>query len=121
MPGIISYSSTKILVSRFCQATAEEVRSKGIDVMTWEAGSIRTKLNMSNGPESIACKPAVAACFSKIGFESRTDGHWFHELQMLGLPLFSLTFESSHRMTTILFRLQAKFYSFEVSNECPFL
>lgn len=50
MPGIISYSSTKILVSRFCEATAEEVRANGIDVMSWEAGGIVTKLNPGRGP-----------------------------------------------------------------------
>lgn len=112
MPGIISYSSTKILVSRFCQATAEEVRSKGIDVMTWEAGSIVTKLNPAKSPMSISCKPAVAACFSKIGFESRADGHWFHELQMLGLPLFSLTLFGS----LIAKKTREEFYKIEAKN-----
>ena len=90
MPGLLSYCSTKILVSRFCQATAEEVKGNGIDVMAWEAGAITTKLNPATGPMHLKCKPAVAQCFSKIGFESKTDGHWFHELGMLPAGLFSL-------------------------------
>ena len=91
MPGIISYSSTKILVSRFCEATAEEVRDNNIDIMSWEAGGITTKLNPAKGPMMIQVGPAVSQCFSKIGFESRSDGHWIHELGMLAHGLFSLT------------------------------
>ena len=90
MPGLISYCSTKILVSRFCQATAEEVRSNGIDVMSWEAGGITTKLNPRTNAMTLKCKPAVSQCFSKIGFESKTDGHWFFELVMLSAGVFSL-------------------------------
>ena len=45
IPGVTSYSSTKLLVSRFCEATAEEVRNKSIDVMTYEANGIKTKLS----------------------------------------------------------------------------
>ena len=91
MPGIISYSSTKILVTRFCQATAEEVRDNGIDVMSWEAGGITTKLNPSKNAMTITVGPAVSACFSKIGFESKSDGHWWHEFAMLTSGLFSLS------------------------------
>jgi len=91
VPGIISYSSTKILVSRFCEAIAEELRDKRIDVIAWEAGAITTKLNPSKGPFSLSCKTAVNGCFSKIGFESVSDGHWLHELLMVSAPLFSLT------------------------------
>lgn len=80
MPGIVSYSSTKILVSRFCQATAEEVRSDGIDVMSWEASGVTTKLNNKTGLMMLTVKPAVSQCFTKIGFESLTPGHWFHEI-----------------------------------------
>ena len=80
MPGIISYSSTKILVSRFCEATAEEVRGNGIDVMSWEACGIITKLNPAKGPMMIQVGPAVSQCFSKVGFESKSNGHWLHEL-----------------------------------------
>jgi short-subunit dehydrogenase len=88
MPGIISYSSTKVLVSRFCEATAEEVRSKNIDVMSYEANAITTKLSdgmstnlkidMTNG--SLTTVTAVAHCFTKIGYETRSSGHWLHEL-----------------------------------------
>ena len=88
MPGINSYSSTKILVSRFCEAIAEEVRNLGVDVMSWEAGPIKTKLNPGSG---ISCKSAVLACFSKIGFESRTDGHILFELMMASKSFFSLS------------------------------
>ena len=91
IPGLISYSTSKILVSRFCQATAEELRDKRIDVMTWEAGPIKTKLNKGEGPMVLPCKSAVNGCFSKIGFESKTDGPWLHELLMVPAPLFSLT------------------------------
>lgn len=91
IPGIISYSSTKILVSRFCEAIAEELRDKRIDVMSWEAGSITTNLNPSKGIFSLTCKTAVNGCFSKIGFESVSDGYWLHELMMVSSPLFSLT------------------------------
>ena len=91
VPGIISYSSTKILVSRFCQATAEEVRNNGIDVMAYEAAGITTKLNPGTGPMSLTTKTAVTHCFTKIGYETRSEGHWLHELQMLSAPLFSLT------------------------------
>jgi short-subunit dehydrogenase len=91
MPGIISYSSTKILVSRFCEATAEEVRSKGIDVMAWEAGGVTTNLNPGKGFMNLTVKQAVSGCFSKIGFESKSDGHWLHEFMMLGAGLFSLS------------------------------
>ena len=91
MPGIISYSSTKILVSRFCEATAEEVKSNGIDVMSWEAGGITTKLNPASGPMMVKVGPAVSQCFSKVGFEYRSDGHWQFELMMLGHAFFSLT------------------------------
>lgn len=49
MPGMISYSSTKILVSRFCESIAEEVRELGVDVLSWEAGSVTTNLNRTKG------------------------------------------------------------------------
>jgi len=83
VPGLHSYCSTKIFVSRFCEATAEEVRSNGIDVMSWEPNGITTKLNPTTGMMMLKCKPAVSQCFSKIGFESKTEGHWLHELQMV--------------------------------------
>lgn len=83
IPGIISYNSTKILVSRFCEATAEEVRSKGIEVMSYEAGQIVTKLNPRTGFSNLTTKTAVSHCFTKIGYETRADGHWLHELLML--------------------------------------
>lgn len=56
--------------------------------MSWEAGPIKTNLNPGSG---ISCKSAVTACFSKIGFESKTEGHIMFELMMLPMSLFSLS------------------------------
>ena len=39
----------------------------------------------------LTTKTAVSHCFTKIGYETRSDGHWIHELQMLIQPMFSLT------------------------------
>ncbi len=64
MPGILSYCSSKIAVSRFCEATAEEVRSSGVDVMAWEAGPVNTALNPMNSTFNLSCKTAVKGCFS---------------------------------------------------------
>ena len=87
MPGIISYCSTKVLVSRFCESIAHEVGDK-VDVMAWEAGAITTNMNPSTGVMSLTAPTAVKACLRQIGYETRTRGHWWHELQSLMFSLF---------------------------------
>ena len=61
VPGIISYSSTKVLVSRFCESIAQEVGDR-VDIMAWEAGAITTKMNPSTGIMSLTAPTAVKAC-----------------------------------------------------------
>lgn len=99
VPGIMSYCSTKVLVSRFCESIAQEVN---VDVMAWEAGGIITKMN--DKPMSLTAPTAVKACFSKIGYETRTRGHWWHEVQSLMfslvyMPLFGRMIADSMRKT----------------------
>ena len=92
VPGTASYSSTKIFVSRLYEAIAGEFKDNNIDVMAWEAGAINTKLNIAmKSPNNISCTTAVQACFTKIGFETRTFGHWKHDIKMLPLFFVSLS------------------------------
>ena len=91
MPGITSYSSTKALVSRFCESLAYEVSDK-VDVMAWEAGAITTKMNPNTGLMSLSAPAAVKACLRQIGHEKRTRGHWWHELQSVMFACFYLPF-----------------------------
>jgi short-subunit dehydrogenase len=87
VPGAASYSSTKIFVSRLYEAIAGEPQAENIDLMAWEAGAINTKLNVAmKSPNNISCATAVKACFSMVGLETRTFGHWKHEVKML--PVF---------------------------------
>lgn len=74
MPGILSYNSTKILVSRFCEAIAVELKPHNIDVMCWNAGPITTNLNPSKSCFHLSLKTAVSGAFNKVGMMTRTDG-----------------------------------------------
>ena len=80
MPGIQTYCVTKIMVSRFCQSLAEEVRDKNVDVMAWECGPVQTKLNPNKGMLNVPVGKAVAQAFNKVGLESLTYGPLSFEL-----------------------------------------
>ncbi len=56
--------------------------------MSWEAGPITTNLNPGKG---LNCKAAVKACFSKVGYESLSNGHFAFELMMIPMRMISMS------------------------------
>jgi short-subunit dehydrogenase len=74
-PGLGIYSSTKAAVATFTEALHYETKSK-VDVMSWDCGSVSTKLNSFKVGCRTSTKTAVKGCLKDISRERRTFGCW---------------------------------------------
>ena len=85
-PGLATYSSTKAAVATFMDALHFETYGK-IDIMSWDCGSVSTKLNTFELGFRTSTKTAVRGCLKDISRERRTFGCWQSELEGLSTPL----------------------------------
>lgn len=74
-PGLASYAATKAAVRYWAEALHYEMCDK-VDVMSWDCGSVITKLNTFKLGFKTNVKTAVKGCFKDIGRDRRSFGCW---------------------------------------------
>jgi short-subunit dehydrogenase len=79
-PGISAYNASKAFVTYLGQGLNFELREK-IDVLSYEAGRVGTKL-IGQKPKGtiITVENAVKSSLRDLGYESRTNGAFIHEV-----------------------------------------
>ncbi len=88
-PGLGTYSSTKAAVATFFEALHYETKGK-IDVMSWDCGSVSTKLNTFEIGCRTSTKTAVKGMLKDVSRERRTFGCWQSELEGLTTPIMPI-------------------------------
>ena len=82
MAGSASYSSSKALVSNFCEAVQFELK-KNVDVTVWTPGSVSSKIHVIIGESSIytvRTEKAVADVLRQFGKVRSTMGSLYFYL-----------------------------------------
>jgi len=67
-PGLASYAATKAAVRYWAEALHYEM-SDNVDVISWDCGSVSTKLNTFNIGFKTNVKTAVNGCLKDVGLE----------------------------------------------------
>lgn len=82
-PGISVYSASKAFISYLAHGLSYELRmmSHKIDVLSYEAGRVSTKLiGQAEGGSVISTQKAVSSSLRDLGKEVRTSGALIHEV-----------------------------------------
>ena len=74
-PGIGTYSATKAAVASFTEALHYETKGK-VDIMSWDCGSVSTKLNTFTLGFLTSTRTAVKGCLKDVSRERRSFGCW---------------------------------------------
>ena len=85
-PGIGIYSSTKAAVATFTEALHYETKGK-VDIMSWDCGSVSTKLNTFEQGFRTSTRTAVKGCLKDVSRGRRTFGCWQSDLEGMSTPL----------------------------------
>jgi len=80
-PGVAMYSSSKVFNTWIAEALNFEWKEK-IDVLSFRAGCVDTKLNPDKKvfPGYITPERAAVACFRDLGLQHMTYGDWSHQV-----------------------------------------
>ena len=84
MAGILGYAATKVFGSYLGQGLYYELKGYGVDVLSYEAGAVSTKMmkGHDDGANVISASRSAEVCFRDIGNMPMTFGAFRHEYPM---------------------------------------
>ena len=85
VPGTLAYSAAKSFSSYIAEGLHYELKDKNVDVLSYQAGEVVTKLVRKTKTDSRTILPSEAAkvCFRDLGYESMTYGAARHDYAMM--------------------------------------
>lgn len=89
--GLITYSSCKSFASFLAEGLSYELEGK-VDVMSYQAGEVTTKMLKRYKTDSRTITPERAAkcCFRDLGYMAMTRGSFRHDMSMLWMEKLPL-------------------------------